>query len=159
MWTPKAFSERDSDTFQIWKPDFTICGCKALSNQAFERRKNCVLDRDPPRKPDSEDLWMQSSLGTWFVRAHFGNARWICAVGTKFNLDRDSGCNACEYRFKSRTQLGSGSRSETALGRWFVPLWTGLEQAQFQLHLSYATAKLPLLVPSFMHSCILMNSN
>ena len=34
-----------------------------------------VLDRDPPRMPDSEDLWTQSSFGTWFMRAHFGNAR------------------------------------------------------------------------------------
>ena len=35
---------------------------------------NTRLDRDPPRKPDSEDVWTQSSFGTWFVRAHFGNA-------------------------------------------------------------------------------------
>ena len=28
------------------------------------------------QKPDSEDLWMQSSFGTWFVHAHFGKARW-----------------------------------------------------------------------------------
>ena len=43
--------------FLIWKPDFSPCERKAVSNQAFETRfetrKNCVLDRDPPRKPDS----------------------------------------------------------------------------------------------------------
>ena len=43
--------------FLIWKPDFTLCERKALSNQAFETRfetpKKGVLDRDPLRKPDS----------------------------------------------------------------------------------------------------------
>ena len=39
--------------FLIWKPDFTLCERKALSNQAFETRKKGVLDRDPRRKPDS----------------------------------------------------------------------------------------------------------
>ena len=65
---PKAGLERDSDPFLIWKPDFTLCElCKALSN------------RDPSRKPDSEDVWAKSSFGTWFVRVHFGNARWSYA--------------------------------------------------------------------------------
>ena len=36
---PKAVSNRDSDPFLIWKPDFTLCEHKALSNQAFEMRK------------------------------------------------------------------------------------------------------------------------
>ena len=57
-------------------------------------KKKVVLDRDRPRKPDSEDLWTQSSFGTWFVRVHFGTARWshawvkgsISAVGTKYFL-------------------------------------------------------------------------
>ena len=44
--------------FLIWKPDFSPGECKAVSNQAFEtrfakREKKGVLDRDPPRKPDS----------------------------------------------------------------------------------------------------------
>ena len=43
--------------FLIWKPDFSPCERKAVSNQAFETRfemrKKGVLDRDPPRKPDS----------------------------------------------------------------------------------------------------------
>ena len=43
--------------FLIWKPDFSPCERKAVSNQAFETRfetgeKKGVLDRDPPRKPD-----------------------------------------------------------------------------------------------------------
>ena len=73
---PKAVSERDSDPLLIWKPDFTLCECKAISNQAFETWKRGVLDHDPPREPDSEDMWTQSSFGTWFVRVHFGNAHW-----------------------------------------------------------------------------------
>ena len=73
---PKAVSDCDSDPFPIWKPDFTLCECKALSNQAYEMGKMGTLDRDPPRKPDSEDLWTQSSFGTWFVRVRFGNAHW-----------------------------------------------------------------------------------
>ena len=36
----KPFSVCDSDPFLIRKPDFTLCECKALSNQAFETRKN-----------------------------------------------------------------------------------------------------------------------
>ena len=73
---PKAVSDRDSDPFLIWKPDFTLCECKALSNQAFETWKKGVLDRGPPRKPDSEDLKTQSSFWMWFVHAHFGNVRY-----------------------------------------------------------------------------------
>ena len=102
---PKAVSDRDSDPFLIWKPDFTLCECKALQIRLFEMRKKGVLDYDPPRKPDSEDLWTQSSFGMWFVLCapevsciiiwyvclHFGNAHWshawvkgsISAVGTK----------------------------------------------------------------------------
>ena len=36
---PKAISDRDSNPFLIWKPDFTLCERKALSNQAFEMQK------------------------------------------------------------------------------------------------------------------------
>ena len=68
----KAVSERDSDPFLIWKPDFTLCERKGL----LKREIKGVLDRDPRRKPDSEGMWMQSSFGTWFVHVHFGNARW-----------------------------------------------------------------------------------
>ena len=54
----KTVSNSDSDPFLIRKPDFTlwICEHKALSNQAFEVQKKGGLDRDLPRKPDSEDL-------------------------------------------------------------------------------------------------------
>ena len=53
------------------------------------------------KKPDSEHLWMQSSFGTWFVHAHFGNARWshawvkgsIGAVGTKYWLSVRRSCS------------------------------------------------------------------
>ena len=48
--------------------DFTPCKCKALSNQAFEtQRKMDILDRDLPRKPNSEDLSMQTSFGMWIA--------------------------------------------------------------------------------------------
>ena len=57
QWTCSQRS--DSDSFLIWKPDFTHCERKALSKQTFEtHKKGAFLDRDPPRKPDSEDLWM-----------------------------------------------------------------------------------------------------
>ena len=36
---PKAVSERDSDPFLIWKPDFIIGEHKALSNQAFDTKR------------------------------------------------------------------------------------------------------------------------
>ena len=34
-WSESSL-EHDSDPFLIWKPDFTRCECKALSNQAFK---------------------------------------------------------------------------------------------------------------------------
>ena len=40
------------------------------------KREKWRLDRDPPRKPDSEDVWTQSSFGTWYVRAQFRNVCW-----------------------------------------------------------------------------------
>ena len=55
---PKAVSERDSDPFLIQKPHFTLCERNALDFQIrlLKCEKRGVLDRDPPRKPDSEDL-------------------------------------------------------------------------------------------------------
>ena len=49
-------------------------------NQAFETRRKGVLSCGLPRTPDSEDLWTQSSFGTWFVSVPFGNARWNYAL-------------------------------------------------------------------------------
>ena len=45
-------------------------------NALLKHEKKGALDRDPRRKPDSEGMWTQSSFGMWFVRVHFGNARW-----------------------------------------------------------------------------------
>ena len=42
----------------------------------WNTKKGAFWIRDPRRKPDSEDMWTQSSFGMWFVRVHFGNARW-----------------------------------------------------------------------------------
>ena len=73
---PKTVSERDSFPFLIWKPDFTLCERKALSNQAFETRKRGVLDRDPRRKPNSEDK-VNAKLFRYVIRAC---AFWKCAL-------------------------------------------------------------------------------
>ena len=102
----KSCSERRFGTwfgpFLIWKPDFSPCECKTVSNQAFETRyemrKKAVLDRDLRRKPDSrscERKGFQSSFGTWLVRvkilemraeAMHGSISADCAVGTKYYL-------------------------------------------------------------------------
>ena len=69
---------RSESRFGTWFrpfPDFTVCECKLFQI----RLKRGILDRDSCRKPDSEDMWMQSSFGTWLVRAHFGNAHWSLA--------------------------------------------------------------------------------
>ena len=57
------------DPFLIWKPDFSPCEHKAVSNQAFEMRFET-------RKKGRFGSWTQSSFGTWFVCVHFGNVRW-----------------------------------------------------------------------------------
>ena len=65
LWLPQWACSHENESrfrtwfgpFLIWKPDFSPCERKAVSNQAFETRfetrKKDVLDRDPPRKPDS----------------------------------------------------------------------------------------------------------
>ena len=55
---------------------FQVRLLKRVLKRVLKREKRGVLDCDSRRKPDSEDMWTQSSFGTWFVRAHFGNARW-----------------------------------------------------------------------------------
>ena len=68
--------------------------------------KRWVLDHDLPRKPDSKDLWTQSSFGMWFARAHFGNACWkamhgsICAVGSKYYLAAHRSCSWSGWRLQ-----------------------------------------------------------
>ena len=78
---PKAVSEHDSDPFLIWKPDFTLCERKALSNQAFWKRilicvERGVLDRDLRRKPDSEDMWTAKLFRNVICACVF----WKCAL-------------------------------------------------------------------------------
>ena len=61
-------------------------------------QKRGILDCDPPRKPDSEDLWTQSSFGTWFVRGILemrakdmhGS---VCPAGTKYYLAVRRSCS------------------------------------------------------------------
>ena len=82
--------------FLIWKPDFTLCECKALSNQAFETRfetrKKGGLDRDPCRKPDSSERKALSERDSFVcilemrTEAMHGSISADCAVGTKYYL-------------------------------------------------------------------------
>ena len=43
-----------------------LVNAKLFQIRLLKAKKKGVLDHDPPSKPDSEDLWMQSSFGTWF---------------------------------------------------------------------------------------------
>ena len=58
--------------YPLWTQSYFKSG---FWNALFKTRQKGHFG-DPPRKPDSEDMWTQSSFGTWFVRANFGNARW-----------------------------------------------------------------------------------
>ena len=75
---PKAVSERDSDPFLIWKPGFTLLfvNTKLFQIRLLNAKNRAFLDRVLLRKPDSEDVWTQSSFRTWFMRVHFENAPW-----------------------------------------------------------------------------------
>ena len=85
--------------FLIWKPDFSPCERKAVSNQAFEKReKKGVLDRDPPRKPDSRTCERKAlserdscvcilKMRAEAMHKRMGqSARADCAVGAKYYL-------------------------------------------------------------------------
>ena len=126
-------SERDSDPFLIWKPDFTLCEDKALSNQAFETRKwgrfglwsawrawfwghvNAKLFRNVIRGIRACAFWRCAlKLHAWVNQRGLRSRNKLftsqCADPVR---DWDGVCNACERTyFKSRTQSGSGSRSK-----------------------------------------------
>ena len=97
---PKDVSERDSDPFLIWKPDFTLCECKALSNQAFETWKRGILDHDSRRKPDSRTCERKALLERdscvrileMRTEAMHGSISADCAVGTKYYLAVHRSC-------------------------------------------------------------------
>ena len=84
--------------FLIWKPNFTLCECKALSNLAFETRfetpKKAVLDRDSSRKPDSRTCERKAlserdscvCILEMRAEAMHGSISVDCAVGTKYYL-------------------------------------------------------------------------
>ena len=90
--------------FLIWKPDFSPCERKVVSNQAFETRfetrKRGVLDRDLPRKPDSRTCErkalserdscvciLKMRAEAMHKRTRMGqSARADCAVGAKYYL-------------------------------------------------------------------------
>ena len=103
---PRAISERDSDPFLIWKPDFTLCEHKALSNQAFEtcfetQKKEAfwivihvesLILRTYERKALSE---RDSCVRILEMRneAMHGSISADCAVGTKYYLAVRRSCS------------------------------------------------------------------
>ena len=78
----KAVSDRDSDPLPIWKPDFTHCEHKALSNQAFEMRKTGALDHDPPRKPGFWGLVNTKLFRNVMRRSCSWTGRWLQCLWT-----------------------------------------------------------------------------
>ena len=84
---PRAISDCDSDPFLIWKPDFTLCQCKSLSNQAFELREKIL--RTCERKTLSECDLCVHILEMHAEAMH----RSICAVGTKYYLAVRRSCS------------------------------------------------------------------
>ena len=79
-WACSQRSESCSEShFGSWfwpfpdlKAWFYPLGTQSSFKSGFWNAKKGVLDRDLPRKHDSEDLWiMQSSFGMWFVHGHF----------------------------------------------------------------------------------------
>ena len=94
---PKAISECDLDPFLIWKPDFTLCERKAL----LKREIKGVLDRDPPRKPDSETRECKAlserdscvCILEMRAEAMHESISADCAVGTKYYLAVRRSCS------------------------------------------------------------------
>ena len=68
---PKAILDRDLKAwfYPLWMQS-------SFKSGFWNAKKGAILDHDPPRKPDSDDLWKHSSFGTWFMHVHFGNAHW-----------------------------------------------------------------------------------
>ena len=93
---PEDVSGCDSDPFLIWKPDFTLCERKALSNQAFET-------------PKKEAFWIVIHVGSLILRkcerkalserdscvaeAMHGSISADCAVGAKYYLAVRRSCS------------------------------------------------------------------
>ena len=90
----KAILDRDSDPFLIWKLDLTFVNAKLFQIWLLKCEQSGVLARDLLRKPDYEDLWTQSSFGTWFVYVRFGNARWSHAWVNQRSRNKILPCSA-----------------------------------------------------------------
>ena len=128
-----ACSQRnDSDPFLIWKPDFILVNAKLFQIRHLKRGKRGVLDRDSPRKSDSEVVWTQRSFGTWFLRAHFGNAHWSHAWINQRGLHSRNKIlpRSAQILFVIGTAFAMHVNAHvqsirTAFGTWFVSLWTG----------------------------------
>ena len=86
---PNAVSDCDFSALSWFESlILPIVNAKLFQIRLLKHEKRGVLDRDPLGKPDSEDLWTQSSFGTWFVRVHLemraeATHGSISAVGTK----------------------------------------------------------------------------
>ena len=126
--TPRACSHENKrrfgmwfGPFLIWKPDFSPCERKAVSNQAFnwngfETRKKGVLDRDSRRKPDSRTCERKAlsecdscvCILEMRAEAMHGAICADCAVGAKYYL--------------------AVRRSWSWLGRHFQCMWTHIVQ-------------------------------
>ena len=91
---PKAFSERDSDPFLIWKPDFPLCERKALQIMLLKRKKmafwivirvESLILRTCERKALSERDSCVCILEMCAEAMH-GSISMDCAVGTNHYL-------------------------------------------------------------------------
>ena len=77
--------------FLIWKPDFSPCELKAVSNQAFnwntfQMRNNSILDRDSHRKPDSRKRDSCVCILEMGAEAMHGSISADCAVRAEYYL-------------------------------------------------------------------------
>ena len=110
--------------FLIWKPDFSPCERKAVSNQAFEThfetRKKDILDRDPPRKPDSRTCERRALSEHDLCVCIFGNARSSHAEAMHGSISAD-----CAVWTKYYVAV---RRSWSWLGRRLQCMWTHVVQ-------------------------------
>ena len=102
------------------------------------KKEVSVLDRDPPRKPDSEDLWTQSSFGTWF--ASFVN--WpITSQCADPVHDQDGGCKLVNARSSNYEPNQEADRDSKQLSKHDSLL---CEQALWFTCCSHGSVDLPM---------------
>ena len=91
---------------------------KLFQIRLLKCREKGILDCDPPTKPNFEDLWTQSSFGSWFASLWTGplprSVQILFVIGMAVNTPSSN----------HKTKLGSGSWSKRTFG--IAPFWTGL---------------------------------